>query len=130
MVLNALDRGYIALMNRMSLLAFAGGGGDRDWAIQDIKSSGNGTFEQVDDAAKALGGDVYKTLMIIGGFGSVILLVIAFIYYAVAGSGNNKDQAKSKIMTVLIAVIGIFAAVFIVGLAMKIGDGLDAQEIK
>lgn len=89
-----------------------------------------GTFSSVVTATTGLSKDVYTTLMIIGGFGGVLMLIIAFIIFGIAGSGNKKDEAKSKIATVLLAVAGIFAAVFIVGLFQKIGVALQSQEVK
>ena len=87
-----------------------------------------GTFENVVTSATGLSQDLYTTLMVIGGFGGVLMLIIAFIFFAIAGSGAKKDEAKGKIATVLLAVAGIFAAVFIVGLAQKIGIALANQQ--
>lgn len=87
-----------------------------------------GTFENVVTSATGLSQDLYTTLMVIGGFGGVLMLIIAFIFFAIAGSGAKKDEAKGKIATVLLAVAGVFAAVFIVGLAQKIGIALAEQQ--
>lgn len=87
-----------------------------------------GTFENVVTSATGLSQDLYTTLMVIGGFGGVLMLIIAFIFFAIAGSGAKKDEAKGKIATVLLAVAGVFAAVFIVGLAQKIGIALADQQ--
>ncbi len=83
-----------------------------------------GTFSEVYAATQTLSQDIYTTLMMIGGFGGVLMLIIAFIFFGIAGSGGRKDEAKSKIAVVLIAVAGIFAAVFLVGLFQKIGEAL------
>ena len=98
--------------------------------LKDIErgTAGGGTFSNVVTATTELSKDVYTTLMVIGGFGGVIMLIIAFLYFALAGNGNNKEQAKGKILTVLLAVAGIFAAVFIVGLAQSVGDALAGQQ--
>ena len=87
-----------------------------------------GTFENVVTSATGLSQDLYTTLMVIGGFGGVLMLIIAFIFFAIAGSGAKKDEAKGKIATVLLAVAGVFAAVFIVGLAQKIGIAFAEQQ--
>lgn len=121
---NLLDKGYWAIAPRLSTLAMK----------VDLKEitegdDSGGVFQEVVSATKATGQDAYTLMMIIGGFGGVLLLIAAFIYYAVAGSGNNKDQAKSKILVVILAVAGIFAAVFIVGLAQKLGEGLATTNV-
>ena len=120
--MNFLDSAYIGVCNKLffnPLLA--------DVEIQSIKEGGGDTFKDVEASVTTLGQDTYQLLMLIGGFGGVIMLIVAFIYFAIAGNGANKEQAKGKIVTVLIAVIGIFAAVFIVGLAQNIGTGIDTN---
>lgn len=115
-----LDSAYISLgtkLSRSPILATVD--------INSIKNGSGDTFKDVNTSVTTLGQDTYQMLMLIGGFGGVIMLIVAFIYFAIAGNGANKEQAKGKIVTVLIAVIGIFAAVFIVGLAQKIGTGID-----
>lgn len=117
-----LDSAYISLGTKLAtspLLATVD--------INSIKNGSGDTFKDVNTSVTTLGQDTYQMLMLIGGFGGVIMLIVAFIYFAIAGNGANKEQAKGKIVTVLIAVIGIFAAVFIVGLAQKIGTGIDTN---
>ncbi len=120
----ALDSLYIGLFQRLAFFL-----GEHAVDLTEITQGGTegGTFSDVVTATKTLSKDVYTTLMIIGGFGGVIMLIIAFLYFALAGNGNNKEQAKGKIMTVLLAVAGIFAAVFIVGLAQSVGEALRAE---
>lgn len=121
-MLDFFDYAYISVANKLTTLAFT------DINVYEIESgSGNGVFSKVDNAVKSTGQGLYHTLLLIGGFGAVIFLIIAFIYYGVSGSGNNKEQAKSRIFTVLIATAGIFAAVAIVALMQTIGTGIKTE---
>ena len=115
---------YLSVISRISMFL------DSKVNLKDIEGgdAGGGTFSNVVDATTNLSKDVYTTLMVIGGFGGIIMLIIAFLYFALAGNGNNKEQAKGKILTVLLAVAGIFAAVFIVGLAQSVGEALAGQQ--
>ena len=99
-----------------------------DINITDIEgSTGGGTFSNVVDSVTKVSQDLYYTLMIIGAFGGVLMLILGFIFLGVAGNGQKKDDAKSTIGRVLLAVAGIFAAVFIVGLAQSVGKALAGQ---
>ncbi len=100
-------------------------------AAVDINEIANGddagTFQPVVESITETSKGIYQTLMVVGGFGGVLTLIVAFLYFMIAGNGANKENAKGKIVVVLIGVIGVFAAVFIVGLAQTIGEGMAGQ---
>lgn len=119
-MLNMLDMALINAQNKMLLAK------NIDvFEIEDAPS--NNAFSKIDSTIKTTGQGLYHTLLLVGGFGAVIFLIIAFIYYGVSSAGQNKEKAKDKIFTVLIATAGIFAAVAIISLFQTIGNGINDE---
>ena len=114
-----LDTVLINLQNHISLLT--------DFDLKEIKTgdAGGGSLSEVVSGVKEVGRDVYTLLMWVGGFGCVILLILAAISFGISGQSNKRKEEKSWIgLTIIVAVI-IFAAVFIIGLAKTIGVNLE-----
>lgn len=113
-----LDTAFIKLSNRLSLLA------DIDLnAIADGESDG-GALSQVVTGVKDVGQDSYTLLMWVGGFGSIIILILAAIGFVISGQSNKRQEAKSWIVTAIIGAIIIFASIFIINLAKTVGVNL------
>ena len=72
-----LDTALINLQNRISLLT--------DFDLTEIKAgdAGGGSLSEVVNGVKTVGQDVYSLLMWVGGFGCVILLILAAISFDV-----------------------------------------------
>ena len=114
-----LDTVLINLQNHISLLT--------DFDLTEIKAgdAGGGSLSEVVTGVKTVGQDVYSLLMWVGGFGCVILLILAAISFGISGQSNKRQEAKSWIGSTIIVAVIIFAAVFIIGLAKTIGVNLE-----
>lgn len=117
-----LDNIYFGLLGKTILVA-------KNVDPFAIESGGKGNLKGIDDAVTTFSQDLYTTMILIGGFGAVLCLMAAFLKYMASGKPQSRDEAKTRMVTILLAVAGVFAAVAIVGIVKNISIGL-SNELK
>lgn len=80
-------------------------------------------FDNITTSIENGGNNIIYIMMMVGGFIAAIGLGVAFIKI-MAGGSVTKSEAKSQLLWIIGAGIGIFAVVGIVGVLYSIGSGL------
>lgn len=79
----------------------------------------NGVWQVFVDPSRGFLGDIYHTLVLIGVYGGVIMLLVGFMMYMASGSGPSKAFAKKKIGVTLIGIALIFLATSIIAIIFR-----------
>ena len=88
--------------------------------IKDIGSYDNGSLDEVKGAIVSQGGAFYNTLIIAGIVGTLLSIMVLGFLMLIFKGGSDRDEHKSKALTIAIAVTAIFGGVSIVSLIIGI----------
>ena len=88
--------------------------------VKDIGSYDNGSLDGVQEAIVSQGGAFYKTLIVAGIVGTLLSIMGLGLLMLFFKAGNDRDEHKSKAVTIALAVTAIFGAASIVTLIIGI----------
>lgn len=93
-----------------------------DEVINKINNTSDyGEFGTLVEGSRAFAADTYNTLMIIAIYGGIIMMLAGFIIYMFS-TGKSKENAKTKIMLIVLGIILSFMTLGFVAIIISIAQ--------
>lgn len=113
------------VLNHINRLILLGANTGTD-VLKQLKSGTRSTdkyLTNLDTNGTAAFQDTYTLLFKIGVYGAVLMFICGMIMFMVAGSAQDRAQAKKKVSWILIGLVLLYMAALIVGWIYTAGKG-------
>lgn len=89
-----------------------------------LTNGGDGTFDGLNNKAKGIGGSAFNLFTTLGIIAFVIAIMVAAITLGLRKNPNKRDESKSWIFTLILAIVLFFSAITLIGYGAAIGNSI------